>query len=285
MCLGLTGVMPMVSWGEHEPGVSAAAYDRELVPWLFEHWAEPMVDVAAPLPSSRIVDLACGSGLIVRQLLGRLDGSGLIHGVDLDAEMLGYAATTVDDPRVSWYEADATRLPFDDDSIDRVCCHQGLQFFPDRPAVLAEVRRVLVPDGRLAVAVWGQIGHNPWPAALATAVGRFVGDRAGEDMAVVCDLGDPDELGAVLDQAGFEGITVDVHERTATHPDVAAAVAGQLAALPSGSAVDKLVRERRTELIDLMCELLADYVDPGGQLAVPSTSTFASAVNSEGMRT
>jgi hypothetical protein len=63
---------------------SAAAYDRELVPWLFEHWAEPMVDHIAPEPSSRIVEVACGSGLIVRHLRGRLGASTLVQGVDID---------------------------------------------------------------------------------------------------------------------------------------------------------------------------------------------------------
>jgi len=52
---------------EHDLDPSAVAYDRELVPWLFEQWAEPMVDLVAPEPSSRIVDIACGSGLIVQE--------------------------------------------------------------------------------------------------------------------------------------------------------------------------------------------------------------------------
>ncbi len=155
--------------GEQDLDPSVAVYDRELVPWLFEHWGEPMVDLVAPDPSSRIVDLACGTALIVRHLLDRLDDSAVVLGVDFDSAMLVYAAATIDDPRVSWHEADATRLPFGDSSVDRVTCHQGLQFFPDRLAALTEVRRVLAPGGRLAVATWGRLEDNPWPTAMSKA--------------------------------------------------------------------------------------------------------------------
>lgn len=268
-------VVPMS--GEQDP--SAAAYDGELVPWLFEHWAEPMVDLVAPQPSSRIVDLACGSGLIVRHLLGRLGDSGSIHGVDLDAGMLRYAATTVTDDRVTWHESDAAELPFKSRSVDRVSCHQGLQFFPDRLTALAEVRRVLEPGGRLTVATWGPVEDNPWPAALLRAVGRLLGEDAGAGMAIVCALGDPAVLEGLLFEAGFEKIIVHEQVWAATHRDVRVAAAGQLAALPSGSAIDGLTREQQTEFVELMCELLADHVDEAGRLSVMSTCNLAHATS------
>jgi len=263
--------------GDLDP--AAAAYDQELVPWLFEHWAEPMVDLVTPEPSSRIVDIACGSGLIVRHLLGRLGSSGSVHGVDIDAAMLAYAANSVDDVRVSWHESDAARLPFETSSMDRVSCHQGLQFFPERLASLAEIRRVLEPGGRLAVATWGRLEDNPWPAALSGAVGRLLGNDAGAGMAVVCDLGDPAELAELLREAGFEEVVVVEQQRTVTHRDVRAAVAGQLSALPSGSVIDELAGESRSELVELMCELLADYTDSAGRLNVASTCNLARGVN------
>lgn len=260
-------------FGEQDP--SAMAYDGELVPWLFEHWAEQMVDLVAPQPSSHILDLACGSGLIVRHLLGRLDDSGRIHGVDLDAAMLRYAATTVTDERITWHESDAADLPFETGSMDRVTCHQGLQFFPDRLAALAEVRRVLEPGGQLTVATWGPVDDNPWPAALSSAVGRLLDEDAGAGMAIVCALGDPAELEALLFEAGFEKIVVHERARIATHRDVRLAAAGQLAALPSGSAIDDLTREQQEELVELMCELLDDHVDEVGRLSVMSTCNLA----------
>jgi len=259
----------------HDLDASVAAYDTELVPWLFEHWAEPMVALVAPEPSSRIVDLACGSGLIVRHLLRYLDRSGELHGVDIDAAMLAGAAATIDDRRVTWHEADATRLPFETASVDRVSCHQGLQFFPDRPAALSEICRVLAPGGRLGVATWGRLEDNPWPMSLSTAVGMLLGDDAGAAMAIVCDLGDPDGVSELLRGAGFENVTVREQTRTATHHEVSAAIEGQLAALPSGSDIDGLTDEQRAGLVEHMCELLADHTDATGLLAVTSTCILA----------
>lgn len=278
--LGVLGLMS----AEHDLDPSAVAYDRDLVPWLFEQWAEPMVDLVAPVPSSHIVDVACGSGLIVRHLAGRLGSAGRVHGVDIDAAMLAYAANSVDDGRVSWHESDATHLPFEANSMDRVSCHQGLQFFPDRSAALAEVRRVLEPGGRLAVATWGRLDDNPWPAALSMAVGRVLGDDAAAGMAVVCDLGEPAELAELLREAGFEKVRVDELARTVTHRNVRAAVAGQLAALPSGSALDELAGEQRSELVELMCELLADHTDATGRLNTTSTCNLALGVEPMAVR-
>ncbi len=254
------------------------------MPWLFEHWAEPMVDLLAPEPGSRVVDVACGSGLIVRHLLDRLDDTGTVHGVDFDSAMLTYAAATIDDPRVSWHESDAARLPFEPTSVDRVGCHQGLQFFPDRLAALAEVRRVLEPGGRLAVVTWGRIEDNPWPAALSWAVGQLVGDDAGAAMSVVCGLGDPELVGELLQEAGFEDIQVDEREHAVTHRNVGTAASGQLAALPSGTAIDQLTREEQAELVDVMCASLAGHIDEAGRLDLTSTCIFASGVSPAGAR-
>ena len=257
----------------------AVAYDQELVPWLFEHWAEPLVDLAAPEPTSRVVDIACGSGLIIRHLLGRLGSSGIAHGVDIDTGMLACAAASVDDERINWHESDAARLPFETSSVDRVSCHQGLQFFPERLAALAEFRRVLEPGGHLVVATWGRLADNPWPAALSGAVGRLLGNDAGAAMTMVCDLGDPAELGDLLRSAGFDDVVVHDQQRRATHPDVGAAVAGQLSALPSGSALGALTDEQRSVLVDSMCELLAEHTDSAGRLDVASTCNLAHGVN------
>ena len=109
--------------GDHNLDPHVGAYDSQLVPWLFEHWGQPMVDLVAPRPSSHVIDLACGSGLIIRHLLGRLDQSGCVYGVDVDAAMLDHAAATIEDGRVSWHESDAARLPFEPSSVDRVSCH------------------------------------------------------------------------------------------------------------------------------------------------------------------
>jgi SAM-dependent methyltransferase len=148
------------------------------------------------------------------------------------------------------------------ESVDLVCCHQGLHFFPDGDAVLAEVRRVLRPNGRVAVAVWGRLEDNPWPAALSDAVRALLGDPAGDSMSIVCRLGGPDDLAGLLRNANFDDVAIEARARTAKHPNAATAVAGQLSALPSGTAIDDLAPGRRTELAAKMCRLLNGYIGP-----------------------
>jgi len=251
-----------------------------LVPWLFEHWVEPFIDLIAPSQPSSILDLACGSGLVVRHLADRLATGGTIHGVDVDPELLSYSASTIDDPRVWWHEADAASLPFDNDSLDVVCCHQGLQFFRDPVAALTEARRVLRPSGRLVIAVWGLLVDNPWPAGLANAVRSMLGDTAGDSMATVCRLGDPDDLAAILDRAGLHNPTITRRQSTARHPDIIRAVNSQLAAMPSGSTVGDLDTNQQNKLADKMRDLLAGHTSSTGELSVPSTCLLATATNS-----
>ncbi len=161
--------------GRHE---IAAAYSERLVPWLFTHWADRLIDLARPGGSAEVIDLACGTGLITGALLARLDDGARVHSVDLDPAALAYASAAFSDDRVSWHEADASQLPCESSTADVVVCNQGLQFFPDRPAVSAEVLRVLRPGGRLALAVWGTLAANPWPAAMAAAIGDALGEEA-----------------------------------------------------------------------------------------------------------
>ncbi len=255
----------------------ADAYDRRLVPWLFAHWVDRLVGLARPDPSARVIDLACGTGAVTRSVLERLEGSGRIHSVDLDAAMLGYAAAAIDDRRVSWHEADASQLPIEASSIDAVICNQGLQFFPDRAAVLGELARVLRPDGRVAFAVWGRLEDNPWPAAMAAAMGDFLGDEARRGTETVCGLGDPDGVRSLLENAGFGDVVVAEVELTATHPDLHDAIDGQLASVPSAESIEALGPHRRSQLIDTMANHLARFTSPTGALSVPSTSVLATA--------
>lgn len=262
---------------EHASGAHriAAAYDERLVPWLFLPWVDRLMSIAKPAPSAQVVDLACGTGLIARSALDHLDNDGRVRAVDADASMLAFAAGRTTDPRVSWHDADAAKLPFASSSIDAVICNQGLQFFPDRPAVLAEVSRVLRPGGRLALAVWGRLERNPWPASMAISIGDALGEDARRGGESVCALGDPDEVEGLIGGAGFSGVEVAEVELTAKHTDATEAIDGQLAALPSAAAIDALGPTVRSRLITNMAARLGPWIDGQGALGVPSTSIVA----------
>src|SRR5260370_38504836 len=103
-----------------------------------------------------------------------------VVGFDPNSGMLNTARamTIPEGVSIAWREGNATALPFPNASFDVVCCQQGLQFFPDRPAALREMFRVLAPTGRLALAVWRGLEHQPFYAALTRALDRYVSSPA-----------------------------------------------------------------------------------------------------------
>jgi ubiquinone/menaquinone biosynthesis C-methylase UbiE len=101
--------------------------------------------------------------------------SGTVVGVDINPAMVEVAARL--EPAVDWRVGDAAALPIADASLEVWCCRQGLQFVPDREAVLAEARRVLAPCGRVAVAVWRGAADNPAFDAFADALAEVVDDN------------------------------------------------------------------------------------------------------------
>jgi SAM-dependent methyltransferase len=131
-------------------------------------------------------------------------------------------------------------MPFPAHSFQVVCCQAGLQFFPDRPAALAEMARVLVPGGRLAALVWRSIDHSPGFAALADALDRHIGPAAGAIMRAPFGLGDDPSLRDLLTGAGFRDVRLDRQSGTVRFGSarelVTAQVAGSPLAGPVGAA-------------------------------------------------
>jgi SAM-dependent methyltransferase len=137
-------------------GSAPEVYERELVPAVFGVWAPIVVDLAQPRPGERVLDVACGTGVVARIAAARVGPTGSVLGVDLNPGMLSVARSIVStdvrsDGPLHWQEASADKLPFPDGSFDVVYCQLGLQFFADRAAALREMRRVLDAEGRLAL--------------------------------------------------------------------------------------------------------------------------------------
>jgi ubiquinone/menaquinone biosynthesis C-methylase UbiE len=161
-------------------GSVAEANERYIMAAFGNAWAQALVQLAAPEEGERVLDVACGTGPVARYAAALVGPSGRVIGLDLNAGMLAIARALPqrEGIAIEWREGDATALPFPDASFDRVCCQQGLQFFPDRPAALREMCRVLVPGGRLALSVWRGLEHQPFYAALTEALERYVSPEA-----------------------------------------------------------------------------------------------------------
>jgi ubiquinone/menaquinone biosynthesis C-methylase UbiE len=258
-------------------GTAAEVYERQLVPAMFAPWAPKLIDLAGVMPGERVLDVACGTGVVARTAAARVGPAGRVVGLDLGPAMLTVARAlpSVGRAAVEWVEASALALPFPGAAFDAVLCQHGLQQFPDRPAALGEMRRVLVPRGRLAVAVWGRIEGSPGMAALVAALERHVGPAAADNRWVPFALGDAAALADLLATAGFSGVRVRTLAETARFPSPEALVDAQLAAPPL-STLGILTDEARSAVARDVAAALGPYLSSGG-LAVPMEAHVAFA--------
>lgn len=186
----------------------AANYERFLVAAVLGDWARDLVDAAELDADARVLDVACGTGIVARTAAERIGPGGELAGVDRNTAMLAVAGELAREtqPAIAWKEADAADLPFADASFDAVLCQQGLQFFRDPAAALVEMHRVLVPGGRLGLSTCRNLTHQPGFTALIGALDRHLSAEAVDVISSVYTLGDLDDLGRLVAAAGFDAI-------------------------------------------------------------------------------
>jgi SAM-dependent methyltransferase len=176
---------------------AADIYEKFFVPALFGEWAPRLCDAAGITPGCTLLDVACGSGVLAREARKR---GAKVTGLDRNDGMLAVAATL--DQQIDWRQGMAESLPFDEAEFEAVTCQFGLMFFEDRARALAEMWRVLRPDGRLVVATWDSLPHSPGYDAMAALLDRLFGREIASALEAPFTLGDPDELAALFVAAG-----------------------------------------------------------------------------------
>src|SRR5262245_50428962 len=155
---------------------AAEAYESTFVPALFAEWAPHLCDLAAVGPGQRVLDVACGTGIVARVAADRLGGAGHVVGVDLNDAMLTVARRVRRD--LEWRQGNAEALPFPPASFDRVLCQMALMFFPDRARALREMRRVAAVGGVVALVVPASLGDQPAYGPFVEMATRHAGPEA-----------------------------------------------------------------------------------------------------------
>ena len=240
---------------QHEPwqldGSATDLYERYLVPAITSLWAADLVERAAPAPGERILDIACGTGIVARLAAERI-GAGQVVGLDLNPGMLAVARSVSGGhhPPIEWQQGSALELPFRDGSFDVALCQLGLQFFPDRTVALREMLRVLVPGGRLALSVYSAIERTPVALALAQALDQHLGPGASAVKRSEHALADVDELKRLVADAGFIDVTLEPVTQTIRFASPRDYVRLQIAATPMATMVAGMESERRDAVID-----------------------------------
>ncbi|SEF11792.1 Ubiquinone/menaquinone biosynthesis C-methylase UbiE [Rhizobiales bacterium GAS191] len=262
-------------------GSAPEVYERELVPAVFGVWAPILVELAHPREGERVLDVACGTGIVARIVAERVGTTGAVVGVDLNPGMLTVARSVASTGSrsgapIEWREANADKLPFPGESFHVVYCQLGLQFFADRVAALREMRRVLCAEGRLALMVWRSIHESPGFAVLAESLERHVGQAAAAIMRAPFSLSDADELTALVRAAGFQDIAIQQRAGTVRFPSVDKFVLSYVAGSPLAGPVSQANDAMRGALIGDVSNALGQYKNITG-LAFPIAAHLLTA--------
>ena len=186
-------------------------YDEYLVPLIFSHYAADIARRVAALAPSTLLETAAGTGAVTRAVAAALPAGIRYVATDLNEPMLAVAAQhQSEDKRMSWRQADATALPFDDAAFDVVCCQFGAMFFPDRIMGYAEAKRVLRPQGTFVFNVWDRIEENVFADEATAVLGKIFPDDPPRFMArTPHGYHDKAVIKADLEQAGFRHISIE----------------------------------------------------------------------------
>lgn len=254
---------------------AAEGYERLLVPAQLEQWTEVVLDAAGVGEGQRVLDVACGTGVLARHALARVGAAGRVTGVDPAAGMLAVAART--EPGVRWEHGAAEALPVLDGAFDAVVSQFGMMFFDDADRAMSEMLRALGDGGRVAIAVWDDIESNPAYAVEVGVMDRLAGSAAAEALRRPFALGDRDAVVDVLERAGVASVRAETRQGVGRFPDVRTMVEADLYGwLPlMGIDLDEALNQR---ILDACDRAMSDYVDASGYAVFAISAHIVSGV-------
>jgi len=189
-------------------------YDRYLGPVIFEPYAADLVSRLRDRKLERVLEIACGTGIVTRRLRDSLPAQTEIVATDLNPDMFEFAkAKFKNGENLTWQQADASALPFPDASFDAVLGQFGMMFFPDKGAAMRESYRVLRSGGVFLFNVWDSIEANPFGQIAHTTIGSFFDHDPPQFYQFPFSLSDPAPIRQLLGAAGFEKVELFAETR------------------------------------------------------------------------
>jgi SAM-dependent methyltransferase len=249
----------------------AEAYEERFVPALFRHWVEPVLRAAEAGPGDRLLDVACGTGVVARAAADLVAPDGRVTGVDLNPAMLTVARRVA--PEVDWRQGDVAELPFGEHDFDVVTCQAGIFFFPDPTGALGEMARVTRPGGRVVVqsfsSLHAQPAYGPWVGMVA----RHAGAEAVELLGTYWAHGEPEIMRRRCADVGLRVSAVREYTRPAYFPNIQTMVLTEVNATPLRDRLDQSDLDR---ILDESKEVLGQFIRDG-RLVIPLTGYVLTA--------
>lgn len=240
----------------------AENYERFFVPAIAAPLAADLVGRASLQTGERVLDVACGTGIVARLAAEEVGAAGAVAGLDINPGMLAVARSIApQDASIEWHEASAEEMPLPDESIDVVLCQMGLQFAPDRLGALREMRRVLTRSGRLLLNLPGPAA--PLFAGLAEALERNIGAEAAGFVRHVFSLYDEADIREMMNAAGFREVNVQSERKTLRLPAAKAFLWQYIRSTPLAGPVGQADDDARAGLERDVLELWEDFEEDG----------------------
>lgn len=245
-------------------GDAARVYEEFFVPALFGEWAPRMADALEPIGVGDVVDVACGTGVLGRELARRL-GPQRVHGIDRNEGMLAVARSVA--PEVDWRAGTAEQLPFASDSCAAVGCQFGLMFFDDPVSALTQMWRILASGGVLAVAVWGPLAQTPGYRSMVALLDSLFGSEIARELEAPFRLGDPSKLADLFGRAGIQAPNIETIVGTARFPSIDAWIRTDVR---GWTLADRIDDEQYAVLSRAGGAALCEFAGPDGSVAFAS---------------
>jgi ubiquinone/menaquinone biosynthesis C-methylase UbiE/uncharacterized protein (DUF1330 family) len=250
----------------HREGMSkspAEIYDALFVPALFRQWGPIVAGEARIGRGDRVIDVACGTGVLALAAYDRVGPDGEVVGLDPNPDMLRVARRK--STRIDWREGRAEQIPFPDESFDAAVSQFGLMFFEDRAAGLREMMRVIKPGGRLAVAVCDSLDESPGYAAVADLLERLFGSDVANAFRAPFVLGNAELLRSLCAKAGIERSEVKRHRGTVRFASIESLISTERACIWTlGGLLDN---EQFKRLLEEAERALMPFVTEAGAVA------------------
>jgi ubiquinone/menaquinone biosynthesis C-methylase UbiE len=245
-------------------GSVPANYERYMVPLLFRPYAELLAARAATFKPRSILETAAGTGVVTDALVRALPETEIVA-TDLNQPMLDVAASRVSSPSLTFHQADALSLPFEDNSFDLVVCQFGIMFYPDKVKGNSEARRVLRDGGHYLLAIWDRIERNPLSNLAHETMRRQFPDNPPMFMKRgPFSYHDPEWIERDLRAAGFGEIDIETVELSSRSPSAEDAARGLTYGSPMGVELEEYGPDALTQVFEEFSRAARDYEGPGG---------------------
>jgi SAM-dependent methyltransferase len=251
---------------QDELRVRAWAEVRELLELQLAPLGRRAIAALDPRPGAHVLDIGCGGGETIVELLRYVAPRGSVTGIDISPSVLAYARRAVaNEQGVRLVQADAQLFPFETASFDLAFSRFGVMFFSEPTTAFRNIRRSIKPGGKLAFVCWRSLEENALDSMPLRAVADHLPPQHEADQSAPGPfaLANRPRIERILNEAGFVEITITPHDVQVGSGDLDA----MLAVCSRVGALGKILRENpalRDAVLPALRSALAKHDGPDG---------------------